>query len=179
LKPSRARSFRIESDVDDAIARLAREDRVSVSQLANRAMRRYVEWDTAPTNRGLVSVPSMLLVKLMAELSEERAHELGKWAGKELFLPNLKIGYPTASLEQAESLVRNLGTYGGRFTFDHLIQEGKHVFTLGQRMGRNWSAYYAGALEMIFGKFLGKASRLTVSHNMCVVEFRTRTPSAA
>ena len=174
MKQSRARTFRLEADVDDAIVRLAREDRASLSQIANRALKRYVEWDRAPTNRGLVSVPSMLLVRLMAELNEGKAHELGRWAGKELFLPNVMAGYPTMSLERAEKMVRMLGTYGGRFTFDHAVEGGKHVFTIGQKTGRNWSAYYAGALETIFERFLGKAVKETLSDNMCVVEFKTR-----
>ena len=171
MKQSRARTFRLDVDVDGDIVKLAREDRVSLNQLANRALRRYVEWDRAPTNRGLVSVPSQLLVKLMAELSEQRARGLGKWAGEELFLPNLKSGYPNVTLERAEKLMRMLGAYGGRFTFDHALEGGKHVFTVGQRLGKNWSAYYAGALETIFERFLGKAIRETVTDNMCVVEF--------
>jgi hypothetical protein len=114
--------------------------------------------------------------QLMAELGEERAHELGKWAGKELFLPNVKSGYPTLSLERAENNVRKLGDYGRRFTFDHWVEEGKHVFTLGQKMGKNWSAYYAGSLESIFESFLGKATKVTLSDNMCVVEFKSRPP---
>jgi hypothetical protein len=177
LKQSRARTLRFEADLDDAIERLAKEDRVSLSQVANRALRRYIEWDRAPTNRGMVSVPSMLLVKLMAELSEEKALELGRWAGKELFLPNLKAGYPSLSFERAEQMMRNLGSYGGRFTFDHGVEGGRHVITMGQKMGRNWSAYYAGALETIFERFLGKATKAMVSDNMCVVEFKGRQPT--
>ena len=172
MKKSRARTFRLEADVDEAIVRLAGEDRASVSQLANRALRRYVEWDRAPTTSGFVSVPSMLLVKLMAELKEERSHELGRWAGKELFMPNVKAGNPTMSVERAENNVRMLGDYGRRFTFDHGVEGGKHVFTIGQKMGRNWSAYYAGSLESIFEGFLGKPIKVTMSDNMCVVEFR-------
>ena len=174
MKQSRARTFRLEADVDEAIAGLAKEDRASLSQIANRALKRYVEWDRAPTNRGLVSVPSRLLVRLMAELGEEKAYELGRWAGKELFLPNVMAGYPTISLERAEKMMRMLGSYGGRFTFDHGVEGGKHVFTMGQKMGRNWSVYYAGALEAIFERFLGKAPKKTISDNMCVVEFKAR-----
>jgi len=172
LKPSRARTFRVDADVDDAIVKLAREDRSSVSQVANKALRRYVEWDRAPTTSGFVSVPSMLLVKLMAELKEERALELGRWAGKQLFLPNVKAGNPTMSLERAEDNMRMLGDYGRRFTFDHGVEGGKHVFTIGQKLGRNWSEYYAGSLESILENFLGKPMKVTVSDNMCVVEFR-------
>jgi hypothetical protein len=174
MKQSRARTFRIEADVDDAIARLAREDRASLSQIANKALKKYVEWDRAPTNRGFVSVPSMLLVRLMAELSEGKAYALGRWAGKELFVPNVMAGYPTMSLERAEKSIKMLGTYGGRFTFDHSVEGGKHVFTIGQKMGRNWSAYYAGAFEVIFERFLGKMIRKTLSENICVIEFKAQ-----
>lgn len=172
MKQSRARTFRIEEDVDEAIVEIARQDRASLSQIANRALKRYAEWDRAPTTKGLVSVPSLLLVKLMAELSEGKAHDLGRWAGKELFLPNVGAGYPAMSLEMAEKMMRMLGNYGARFTFDHKAGMGRHVFTMGQKMGRNWSAYYAGALEAIFERFLGKATKETLSDNMCVVEFK-------
>ena len=80
------------------------------------------------------------------------------------------------SLERAEKMVRMLGTYGGRFTFDHTVEGGKHVSTIGQKSGRNWSAYYAGALEVIFERFLGKAVRKTLSDNICVIEFKSRAP---
>jgi hypothetical protein len=176
LKQSRARTFRLDADLDDSIERLASEDRVSVSHLANRALRRYVEWDRARTTEGFVSVPSMLLVKLMAELSEERAHDLGRWAGKQLFLPNLRAGYANLSFEKAENSMRMLGDYGRRFTFEHGFEEGMHTFTIGQKMGRNWSAYYAGSLESIFEGFLGRAVKVTLSDNMCVVQFKGRTP---
>lgn len=44
----------------------------------------------------------------------------------------------------------------------------KHVLTKGQKTGRNWSAYYSGALETIFTRFLCEM----VSNKICVVEFR-------
>jgi hypothetical protein len=171
MKPSKARTIRIETDIDDAIERIAKEERISLNQVANRALRRYVEWEMAPSTRGFVSVPSSLLVKLMAEQSEAKAHELGRWAGRELFLPNMRTTYPTLTVESAESMVRMLGGYGGRFTFDHTVERRKHIMTIGRTMGKNWSAYYAGAMEVIFEKFLGKALRETVSENMCVIEF--------
>jgi len=174
LKQSRARTFRIEADVDEAIVKLAKEDRASLSQIANRALKRYVEWDRAPTTKGLVSVPSMLLVRLMAEVSEGKAYELGRWAGRELFFPNVTAGFPTLSLERADKMVRMLGAYSARFTFDHAVEGEKHIITLGQKMGRNWSAYYAGAMETIYERFLGKATKRTVSDNMCVLEFKAR-----
>ena len=173
MKPGRARTFRLDADLDDAIDKIARDERQSLNQVANKAFRRFVEWDKAPTNRGLVSVPSMLLVKLMDAQTEEKAHELGRWAGRELFLPNIKAGYPKLSLERVEKMIRMLGEYGGRFTIDHRVDGEKHIITVGQRMGRNWSVYYAGAMEAVFEGFLGRKHTATVSDNLCVIEFTT------
>ena len=176
MKRNKARTFRVETDIDEAIARIAKEERISQSQVVNKALRKYVEWDRAPSNRGLVSVPSLLLVKLMGEQSEEKAREMGRWAGRELFLPNLLAGNPTASVESAEKLMKNLGAYGGRFTFEHTVKGRKQIMVIGQKMGRNWSAYYAGALEAIFGKLLGRVLTETISDNLCVIEFESRLP---
>lgn len=172
MKRSRTRTLRIEEDVDDAVEKIAREERLSVNQVINKAVKRYLDWDEATSTRGMVSVPSMVLVKLMEEQDEEGARALGIWAGKELFLPNLKAGHPATSLEKATELMRMLGRYGGRFTFDHTVARGEHVFTIGQNMGKNWSAYYGGALEAIFEGFLGKPVKRVVSANLCVVKFR-------
>jgi hypothetical protein len=173
LKRSKARTFRVETDIDEAMEKIAKEERLSNSQVMNKALRKYVEWDRALSNRGLVSVPSLLLVKLMAEQSEEKAREMGRWAGRELFLPNLLAEYSTVSVESADRLMKNLGAYGGRFTFEHTVKERKHIIVVGQKMGRNWSVYYAGALEAIFVRLLGKVRRETVSENLCVIEFES------
>lgn len=176
MKRSHARTFRIETDVDEAIERIARDERLSRNQVANKALRKYVEWDRALSTRGLVSVPSLLLVKLMAEQSEEKAREMGRWAGRELFLPNLLAENATVSVESAEKLMKNLGAYGGRFSFEHTLKGRKHLMVIGQKLGRNWSMYYAGALEAIFEKHLGPVLRETISENMCVIEFGMKGP---
>lgn len=172
MKPSNPRTFRIEADVDNAIEKIAKEERMTLNQVVNQALKKYVLWDRAPATRGMVSVPSMVMVKLMADQNQQKAHELGRWAGKELFLSNLQIGHPVQSLEKADEMMRMLGAYGRRFTFDHTVERGEHIFTIGQKMGKNWSAYYAGALEAILERFLGKSLRETVSANLCVVAFR-------
>ena len=161
-------------DLDEAIDKIARAERLSLNQVANKAFRRFVEWDRAPTNRGLVSVPSMLLAKLMAGQTEEGARALGEWAGRELFLPNIKAGYPTLTLERVEKMVRLLGEYGGRFTFDHKVDDGKHIVIVGQKMGKNWSVYYAAAMEAVFGDFLGTKHAEMISDSVCVIEFKAR-----
>ena len=42
----------------------------------------------------------------------------------------------------------------------------KHVLTKGQKTGRNWSAYYSGAHETIFTRFLWRTIREMVSKKL-------------
>jgi len=64
-----------------------------------------------------------------------------------------------------------LDSYGGRFGFDHKVTGNKHVVTIIQPMGENWSAYYAGSLEGILGDYFRKRLEITVTSTMCVCEF--------
>ena len=158
-------------EIDKEIERIAKKERISVNRVANRALRRFVDWDNAASTRGMVSVPSRVLVKLMESKTTSEARELGRWAGTQLFIPNLKAQFATPTLDQALSAVRMLDSYGGRFGFDHKAAGKKHIVTIVQPMGENWSAYYAGCLEGIFGDYFKKHPRISVKSTMCVCEF--------
>jgi hypothetical protein len=161
----------VENDVYEAIQELARKERVSVNFIANKALRRFVEWDVAASTQGFVSISSELLVKLMETLSPKQAQELGRWAGKTSYVPSMKYLSPTLSLPVAIKGLHMLSQYGGRFKFDHSERGRRHVIMIRHSMGRNWSAYYAGALEGIFGDSLGKKVRLKVGTDICLCEF--------
>ena len=168
---SSTRTFRVENSIYDAIQELARKERVSVNLVANRALRRFVEWDASGSTRGLVSIPRELLVKLMDSIGPAKARELGNWAGTALFLPNMKYLSATVSIPVALSGIRMLSQYGSRFGFDHSQQGRKHIVMIRHSMGRSWSAYYAGTLDAIFRDFFGKKLKMKISAEMCVCEF--------
>ncbi|HXW37233.1 MAG TPA: hypothetical protein VEJ36_04955 [Nitrososphaerales archaeon] len=166
------RTLRIDEDLDEEIQRISRKDRLSINQVANRALRRFVEWDAAVSTRSLVSVPSKLLVKLMETQTKAGARELGRWAALELFVPNLKAQFASFTLDSAIEGMSRLSAYGGRFEFDHTLSEGNHVIMLRQPFGAKWSEYYAGALEGVFGTALGKKVKLKVTDDICLFEFQ-------
>lgn len=170
---SSPRSFRISEDLYESIESIARTERVSTSQIANKALRGYIEWQSAPSTRGLVSVPATLLNKLMDFLSTRQAHELGLSTGAELFISSMKTLSPRLDLETAVNGFRRLSTYGRRFEFDHQTKENHHTLFIRHGAGINWSFYYGGAIEGIFGEYLGYDVVVKESSKSCHADFET------
>ena len=168
---ARTRTFRIDGDLDDAIQQLAEKERSSVSALVNKALQRYVDWDRANATRGMVSVPAKVLNRLMSERTPEESRKLGRWAGSQLFIPNMRAQYATVTTEIAVRGISMLSSYGGRFEFDHKLTGRTHVILIRHSLGPNWSSYYAGTLESIFGDFLKKKLKMRVTGELCICQF--------
>ena len=81
-KGSVTRSVRIEKDADERLRQLATQGDTSVNTLVNRALRKFVEWDAYGEKFGFITMPAVILVKLMDCLTDEEASALGAWAGK-------------------------------------------------------------------------------------------------
>jgi predicted transcriptional regulator len=168
---ARTRTIRIDDDLDDAIQKLAEKERSSANAVVNKALQRFVDWDRASFTRGMVSVPSKLMNRLMSSQTPEEARKLGRWAGTQLFIPNMKAQYATVTTEVAINGMSMLSSYGGRFEFAHKLTGRAHVILIRHSLGPNWSSYYAGSLESIFGEFLKKKLKLRVTADLCICQF--------
>ena len=58
---STTRTLRQERELDEALSKLSEKDNIGVNLLINKALTRYVEWDTNYERFGLVSVSKRLL----------------------------------------------------------------------------------------------------------------------
>jgi len=168
---SSTRTLRIENDLLDALEGMASKERVSVNLAVNRALRRYVEWDSTERSRGYVSVPSGLLAKLMGFLTLEKARELGRLTATTAFIPNMRRRNPAASIRAVVDDMRFAAKYTGRYTFDYTEKDGKGLILLRQQLGRNWSAFYAGSLEEILRGYLKKKVKVTEGLSVCTFQF--------
>jgi hypothetical protein len=168
---SSSRTLRIENDLLDAIEGMASKERVSMNLAVNRALRRYVEWDSAERSRGYVSVPSGLLSRLMDTLTLEEARELGKWTAATAFVPNMRRRNPVVSIQPVVDEMKMAARYTGRYSFDYAVKGGKGLILLRQNLGRNWTAFYAASLGEIFRSYLKKKVRVTEGLSMCTFQF--------
>src|SRR5438445_7942201 len=98
-KGSVTRSVRIEKDADERLRNLASQGDTSVNTLVNRALRKFVEWDAYGEKFGFITLPSVILVKLMECLTDEEAKQLGAWAGKNLVKEYITFWFKELTVE--------------------------------------------------------------------------------
>ncbi len=168
---STTRSFRLENDLDERLQELARKQRISVNQLVTRNLRKLIEWDSALPVGGLAVVTPELLVRLLEKQSVAESKELGEWVGRSFWLPYVKVMLVSVNLPNLLEVLRRLSLYGGRFSFDHIVEGRSHRIDLKHSMGLRWSAFYAGALKVAFEEGLNIELQLKVSKDDCVARF--------
>src|SRR5207245_9509179 len=71
-------TLNVDSDTIEKLTMEAEQQGLSVNVIANRALRKYVEWDVVSERYKVASSFPSLLVKLMTWVPEEHVRELGK-----------------------------------------------------------------------------------------------------
>jgi hypothetical protein len=75
------RTLRLDEDVEAGIVEMAEREQFSFNLLANRALRKLVEWEDKAGKFGFIQVPTSIVEKVFNILSDEEARELGREAG--------------------------------------------------------------------------------------------------
>jgi hypothetical protein len=168
------RSVRIDKDVDEHLRQLAEEQRVSVNLLANKALRRFTEWDAYGEKFGFLSIPSGLFAKLMDYLTNEQAKELGEWVGRDLVKEYVMFWFKDMSTETVlEAFPRLFARYSRSFDYEERNEGPNHVAILKHNRGMKWSLYYGAVVEAMFRELVHQPVRVERSDNQIVARFRT------
>jgi hypothetical protein len=150
-RPSQIRSFRLDQDTIDRLHALSEKERVNVNVLANKALRRYVEYDVLAEKFGLITVSKALLKTLFALMTEEQARELGRKSGHEAGPGFVTFWYKKFDLENTiKAIGKVTSEYGRNFSFDSSFDGKTHVLVMRHESGRNASAYYAESVKAVF-----------------------------
>jgi len=158
-KPShraRSKTFTLHLDTD-TIERLtteAEQQGLSVNVIANRALRKYVEWEVLSERFQVASTFSSLLAKLMTWVPEEDARELGKSQWRHEWRTVAAYYYREHGLEPRIRILELFGRYGRRFHFDQATIGSTRILTLLHGTGRKWSLFYEGMLVAMLSESL-------------------------
>lgn len=172
-KGSVTRSVRIEKDADERLRRLADQSDSSVNTLVNRALRKFVEWDAYGEKFGFVTMPGVILVKLMDHLSDEQAKELGAWAGTNLLKEYITFWFKEVTPETLlEGFPRLFAKYARAFAYEEHSEGDYHTIILKHGGGWRWSTFYQQATESAFRELLGREVRVEKSENQIVLRLR-------
>src|SRR5947209_14614243 len=152
MQSSRAvtRTLRIDSDVESRIEMLAEKEGVSFNLLANRSLRRLVEWEATAEKFGFAQVPLHALERVFNILSEEQARLLGREAGKNMMQELILFWFKKLDREAALKLLAMSAKYARLFTLERMIEGGTDTVVLKHDRGPRASAYYSELLKSLF-----------------------------
>jgi len=159
-RPSQNHSFRLDQDTIDGLHAISDKERVNVNVLANKALRRYVEYDVLAEKFGLITISKALLKTLFALMTEEQARDLGRKSGSEAGPGFVTFWYKKFDLENTiKAIGKVTSEYGRNFSFDSSFDGKTHVLIMRHESGKNASAYYAESVKAVFS-MLGLECRI-------------------
>ena len=144
------KTLRLDSDVDEKLTDLAEKEGVSVNVLANRAIRKYVEWDVFAQRFGFMTTSHTMQEKLFQKLSDDEAREMGREMGKNVGPEFVTFFFKKLNFETVLKAAELLGTaYGNAYTFEHSFDGKTHTIILKHDMGPRMSAYLGETWKMM------------------------------
>src|SRR2546428_14019287 len=91
---------------------MAEREQFSFNLLANRALRKLVEWEDKAGKFGFIQVPTSLVEKVFSILTDEEARELGREAGTKTIPEMGLFWFKKFSPENALKTFGMVGSYG-------------------------------------------------------------------
>ena len=165
------RTVRLDEELDLALRNRAKDERVTVNSLVNRAIWKFIEWDLPSEKIGMVDVSPVTVGKLMNEIDDERLVELGRQIAGEVVKPFTEYLYGEFSVDSSILFFKRMSHYAGRGVFGDKTVNGKHVLVIKHNLGQKWSRYSGGVFEGVFGDLLGKKTKVNYTDDLCMVQF--------
>ena len=150
---------------------MADEAGESVNSMAERALRKLVEWDKVERSANLIMVSAITLRRLMDKQTVEEARALGRSAARDVFGPIVISTFGEATMDSTLETIRRMSRYMGRFEFHYATGGSKNIVTIRHPGGIKWSAFYLGAADSMFGEVLGLEIKSSMTEELATWEF--------
>ena len=166
------RAFRIDDTVDKQLREWAEREGVTVSFLANKALRRLVEWDMYADRFGFVAMPREALSRMIELLSEDEVRDLGRWVGGNVYRAFTTFVFKHLDLETVHEVIPKLTSkYTKAFEYEEKRDGSRTVIVLRHGRGRKYSLYYEELARALFVDLGGRVVRTESQENAVVIEF--------
>src|SRR5947208_5799225 len=128
--------------------------------LANRALRKLVEWEDKAGKVGFIQAPSSLVEKVFSILSDEEARELGREAGANTIPEMILFWFKKFNPENALKAMEMIGSYGNAFRLQYTLDGETDTVVLKHDRGPRVSAFYGDMFRSLFKPIGAKAQTL-------------------
>jgi hypothetical protein len=144
------RTLRMDEDVEAGIVEMAEREQFSFNLLANRSLRKLVEWEDKASKFGFIQVPEAIVEKVFSLLNDEQARELGREAGTNTISEMALFWFKKFNPETALKAMELIGSYGNAFRLQYSIDGETSTVVLKHDRGPRVSAFYAELLGSLF-----------------------------
>src|SRR5690349_9391895 len=144
------RTLRLDEDVEAGIVEMAGREQFSFNLLANRALRKLVEWEDKAAKFGFIQVPTSLVEKVFSIISDEEARELGREAGGNTIPEMVLFWFKKFNPETALKALDMIGSYGNAFRLEYTIDGETSTVVLKHDRGPRVSAFYSELFRSLF-----------------------------
>ena len=144
------RTLRLDEDVEAGIVEMAEREQFSFNLLANKALRKLVEWEDKAAKFGFIQVPTSLLEKVFSILTDEEARDLGREAGTNTLPEMVLFWFKKSNPETALKAMEMIGSYGNSFRLQYTLDGETDTVVLKHDRGPRVSAFYAELLVSLF-----------------------------
>ena len=172
------RTLRLDEDVEAGIVEMAEKEQFSFNLLANRALRKLVEWEDKAGKFGFIQVPTAIVEKVFSILSDEEARELGRDAGTNTLPEMILFWFQKFTSESALKAMEMIGNYGNAFKLQYTMDEGTDTVVLKHDRGRRVSSFYSELLKALF-KTVGAHVETQETDGQVVATITRSPPSLA
>ena len=174
------RAFRIDTTVDNQLREWAEREEVSVSSLANKALRRLVEWDMYADRFGFTSLPREALARMINLLPDDEVRELGRWVGENVYRGFTRFVFKQVDRDSVLEVIPKLTSrYGKAFEYEEKQDGPRTVIVLGHGLGRKYSVYYEEVARALLVDFVGEGIRTEPQENAVVLEVLGANPAGS
>ena len=166
------RTFAIEPELSEKIDDLSGSHPLEANLLANKALRRYVDWGRFVDSFKLVTIDPRLLKVFWSHLTDDEARELGKHNGNSTVVEFILYYFRKFDLDSVLKTFRVIGAeYSNVFVYSEFGDDINRTIILRHGMGRNASVYYGASLKALCDR-LGMELELEESDDQLICKMR-------
>jgi hypothetical protein len=144
------RTLRLDEDVEAGIVEMAEREQFSFNLLANRSLRKLVEWEDKASKFGFIQVPTSIVEKVFSILTDEEARELGREAGTNTLPEMVLFWFKKFNPETSLKAMEMIGSYGNAFRLQYTLDGDTDTVVLKHDRGPRVSAFYGELLGSLF-----------------------------
>jgi hypothetical protein len=165
-------TFRLNPSIMNDIRFEADNRMISLNDMMNQILKRFVEWNQFEPISGMVHIPKTVVRELFKKKSNEEIIEMAEFVGKSAIFNTVLLMRDTIDLQTfliwVEEEMSNHSLY-----VRHNNENGVHKYIIKHDLGLKFSLYYKTIINSIFSEHFKAKINFTTTDDLLLFEFES------